>query len=184
MLNNKYLPYYQFSERHTIKIDAPKNRILAAIIELPPNEISFIFKLLFIIRSIPPKLLGRPYIGFRSNVPLIEQLEENGFALLDKNSQEIVLGVVLGSGKSKERVTTPVKDFMNPGKKGYGKVATNFFIKEEEGNVLLSTETRIFLRDKKTKRKFTLYWLVVYPGSALIRRLWLKAIKKRSESGI
>jgi len=27
-----------------------------------------------------------------------------------------------------------------------------------------------------------LYWRVIYPGSALIRRMWLRAIKKRAEA--
>jgi len=47
--------------------------------------------------------------------------------------------------------------------------------------VLLSTETRIYISDKKSKRRFAMYWMIVYPGSAGIRRIWLKAIKKRAE---
>lgn len=184
MLINEYIPYYQFSERHKINIRSSRDKILTAIIELPPNEISFVFRLLFYIRSIPPKILGRPYIGWCSNIPLIKQLVEKGFTLLEKTSREIVLGVVLRPGKFIGGETNPVNDFMNLHEKALGIVATNFFLKEKEGNVLLSTETRIFLSDKETKRKFSMYWLAVYPGSALIRRIWLKAIKKRSESGI
>ncbi|HYW41393.1 MAG TPA: hypothetical protein VE959_00970 [Bryobacteraceae bacterium] len=31
---------------------------------------------------------------------------------------------------------------------------------------------------------FAAYWRMIYPGSALIRRMWLRAIKRRAEGGI
>jgi hypothetical protein len=62
------------------------------------------------------------------------------------------------------------------------KVAVNFLV---EGNGRMSrviTETRIYALDKTARRKFALYWLLVRPGSALIRRDWLGAIRKRAEA--
>jgi hypothetical protein len=50
------------------------------------------------------------------------------------------------------------------------------------GVTLLTTETRIYATDSVSQRKFARYWSVVYPGSALIRRMWLRAIRKRSLS--
>jgi hypothetical protein len=35
--------------------------------------------------------------------------------------------------------------------------------------------------DDSARRKFARYWRVIYPGSALIRRMWLRAIKLRAE---
>jgi len=32
------------------------------------------------------------------------------------------------------------------------------------------------------RQRFQLYWRVIYPGSALIRRMWLRAIKQRAEA--
>ena len=43
------------------------------------------------------------------------------------------------------------------------------------------TETRIFTPDADVKRKFGAYWLIVHPGSAFIRRMWLAAIRRRAE---
>jgi hypothetical protein len=34
---------------------------------------------------------------------------------------------------------------------------------------------------EKARRNFRLYWFVIRPWSGLIRRLWLKAIKRRAE---
>ena len=79
MLIDEYLPDYHFSEKHTIDIVASKNQILKAIIDLSPNEISFIFQFLFFIRSIPPKILGRRYIGFSPNNPLFKTIRRERF---------------------------------------------------------------------------------------------------------
>ena len=45
------------------------------------------------------------------------------------------------------------------------------------------TETRIQATDAASERKFGLYWLFAQPGSALIRRVWLRAVRKRAEAG-
>ncbi len=181
MLLNKYLQYYHFSEKHEIKISASKENIVQAIIDLHPNEISFLFSTLFFIRSIPPKILGKNYIGFSPDTPLLKQLEEKGFKILEINDHEIVLGVIGQFGKLKKGEIYYIDDFINFNERESVKVATNFFLVEREDIVLLSTETRIYTTDKKSKRRFTVYWMIVYPGSALIRKIWLKAIKRRAE---
>ena len=60
----------------------------------------------------------------------------------------------------------------------------NFRI-EEAGpdGCVVTTETRVFTTDPSSRRKFGEYWRVIYPGSALIRRMWLQAIKRRAENG-
>jgi hypothetical protein len=45
---------------------------------------------------------------------------------------------------------------------------------------IVSTETRVFAGSAPTRRRFAAYWRVIYPGSALIRRMWLRAIERRS----
>jgi hypothetical protein len=49
---------------------------------------------------------------------------------------------------------------------------------------LLSTETRVFATDAATRRRFAAYWRVIYPGSALIRIEWLRAIRRRAEGPV
>jgi hypothetical protein len=51
----------------------------------------------------------------------------------------------------------------------------------ENGQTLLSTETRIRGNDKRSRRVFGCYWRIIYPGSAIIRRVWLDAIAARAE---
>jgi len=33
------------------------------------------------------------------------------------------------------------------------------------------------------RRRFAAYWRLIYPGSALIRRSWLRAIRQRATGG-
>jgi hypothetical protein len=182
MLIDKYLPEYHFFEKHTIEINATNEHILNAIIDLCPKEISFLFRLLFFIRSIPPKILRKNHFSFCLNSPLIMQLEEKGFKILETNNEEIVIGIINQNRKIKKEELSQKDDFINFRGKESAKIATNFFLVESKGKVIVSTETRIYTTDLKVKRKFAMYWMIVYPGSALIRKIWLKAIKKRAES--
>jgi hypothetical protein len=47
---------------------------------------------------------------------------------------------------------------------------------------IVTTETRIYATDASAQRRLALYWRVIYPGSALIRRMWLRAVAHRAES--
>jgi hypothetical protein len=46
----------------------------------------------------------------------------------------------------------------------------------------LATETRVYSADSAARRRFHLYWLVVGPFSALIRRRWLAAARRAAEA--
>ncbi len=47
---------------------------------------------------------------------------------------------------------------------------------------LLTTETRVYATGAPSRRRFARYWRVIYPGSSLIRIMWLRAIEKRATS--
>jgi len=58
----------------------------------------------------------------------------------------------------------------------------NFHVTDEGGGVSrLVTQTRVAASDARAERRFAAYWRVIYPGSAFIRRMWLRAIKARAE---
>ena len=46
---------------------------------------------------------------------------------------------------------------------------------------VVTTETRVFATDEATRKKFALYWWTIRLGSGLIRRMWLRAIRRRAE---
>ena len=65
---------------------------------------------------------------------------------------------------------------------GFAPAAINFRLEDAgKGETLLTTETRVYATDESTRKKFAAYWRVIYPGSALIRVMWLRSIKHRAE---
>ena len=61
----------------------------------------------------------------------------------------------------------------------------NFRMEDEGGGwTRLTTETRIYATDASARRRFAAYWRLIYPGSALIRRTWLRAIRERAEGPV
>ena len=49
------------------------------------------------------------------------------------------------------------------------------------GNSTISTETRVYADDAAAIHRFAIYWRLIHPGSDIIRRMWLRAIKERAE---
>ncbi len=65
---------------------------------------------------------------------------------------------------------------------GFAKATMNFRLEDAGSQAsVLTTETRVHATDAPTRRRFAAYWRVIYPGSSLIRRMWLRAIKLRAE---
>ena len=65
---------------------------------------------------------------------------------------------------------------------GYVKVAFNIRVEPYgSGRSLITTETRTAATDPASLRRFSRYWLLVGPISALIRRLTLRIVKSDAE---
>ena len=64
---------------------------------------------------------------------------------------------------------------------GWAKATMNFLIEPRRAGCVVTTETRVHATDARTRRRFRAYWTLIYPGSTLIRRMWLRAIKRRAE---
>ena len=63
------------------------------------------------------------------------------------------------------------------------KIVMNFRIQEvDAAHCRLTTETRVYAAGTHVLRGFATYWRMIYPGSSLIRREWLRAIKLRAEA--
>lgn len=74
-------------------------------------------------------------------------------------------------------------EFLTANPPGYAKAVMNFVIYRKHGSdgIRLRTETRIYIPDPGARRRFAAYWRIIYPGSAVIRIAWLRAIKRRAE---
>jgi hypothetical protein len=79
------------------------------------------------------------------------------------------------------RVSTP-QEFLAFKTPGYVKVAFNMrWMDEGGGYTRITTETRCAGTSEEANRSFATYWRVIYPGSAIIRRVWLDAIVRLAE---
>ncbi len=86
----------------------------------------------------------------------------------------LVLGLV---GKPWRGELGRADDFAAFAEPGAVRVATDVTVSDG----LLRTETRIAATDAPARRRFRAYWLLIRPGSGLIRREWLRAIARRIE---
>ena len=181
---DQFVPVYQFNEFHSIRIAADKERVYQAIKSVTADEILFFQTLIWMRR------FGRPgpesILNPGKNAPLLDVATRTSFILLaDIPSHEIVIGMLVGAPpgwKPKGTRATP-EDFKALRAPGFVPAALNFRIEDDgPGACILTTETRVYAADPASRRRFAAYWRVIYPGSALIRRMWLRAIKLRATS--
>jgi|WetSurMetagenome_2_1015567.scaffolds.fasta_scaffold67224_1 hypothetical protein len=182
---DKFMPDYEFHEIHTVTIQASPQRVFSAIKELTGADISPLVSLLMQVRNLPGRLTKRADFGSFQNGTFLEQMFKNGFIpLAEQPGREIVFGLV---GQFWKPVLEKVPAIAGPqaflafDDPAYARVAANLFVDEVDGGVRCSTETRIHASDPSTRRKFALYWRIISMGSAVIRVLWLRAIKRKAE---
>lgn len=193
MLLNDFLPIYHFNEVHDIVVEASPSCVLRSVRELTPQELSPVFHILFAIRSFPERLFGKSGIQFARTKPLLEQMFAKDFVLLaDEPDCELVFGMLVPGqiGRfwkpSVEAASQPtcVRTFVEFDHPDYVKVVANFLVESASAeSARVSTESRMQALSPGARKSFATYWRLIYPGSALIRRVWLKAIKRRAERG-
>ncbi len=179
-----FFPVFQFNERHSARVQAPCDRVYAAVKGVKADEILF-FRALTSIRrfgrSGPENILNPP-----EQPPLLDVATRTSFLLLSEEpGREIVVGtIVLAPHDKRFRSHLSPEQFRDLDAPGFAKGTMNFLFESESENAcLLTTETRVYATDASARRRFAAYWRVIYPGSALIRRMWLRAAKLRAEAG-
>jgi hypothetical protein len=182
---DEFLPDHDAGELHSTRVAAPPHRVLAAVRELTSREVPLLVGLMA-LRTLPAVLLRRRPLRLRRDLgrPILGQAVRGGFVVLAERPDELVLGVVgrfWTSDGGLERIeAADFADFEAP---GFAKAVMNFHARAADGGTLLTTETRIRGTDEDARRRFRRYWRVVMPGSALIRRAWLRAVRRRAERG-
>ena len=161
------LPDFHARERHAIDVAAPPERVFAAIREVTLGEMPFVRVLV--------RLRG---IRAAADTPLLPQMQRRFTTAVEEPDRELVLAAI-GQPWKLRRAESPQADFRAFAAPGYAKMALSLRF----DGAVLSTETRVLLTDAVARRRFRLYWLVIRPFSGLTRRLWLRAIKRRAESG-
>jgi hypothetical protein len=157
---DRLMPQFQFSERHAIHVGAPPERVYRAIRAVTAGDIRF-FRTLTAIRR-----LGRPLppgiLNASPNEPILDLATRTSFRwLADDPLHELVVGTRVG------RDTDATMNFL--------------ITPDGRGGSNLSTETRVHAATDSAARRFAVYWRIIRPGSDIIRRSWLRAVKRRAE---
>ncbi|HEX9254982.1 MAG TPA: hypothetical protein VF938_05530 [Candidatus Angelobacter sp.] len=190
---DQFLPAWQFNEFHSVRIAAPKEKVYNALKQVTAEEILFFHTLVWLRR------LGRPgpesILNPPPNMPLLEVATKTTFIVLSEEpNQEIVVGALVAAPRGwrprGERTPEAFKALLASQQPGFALAAMNFRLEDcdtpanQAGGpcTLLTTETRVYAMDAASRRAFARYWRMIYPGSSLIRRMWLRAIKKRVEA--
>jgi hypothetical protein len=183
---DRYLSSYNFHEFHTTRVNAPREAVYHAVLEVTADEIRW-FKPLMAIRTFPAWLF-RKRSPRPTSLPILEVATRASFFYLAKEPpREIVVGTVgqfwkLAGGTPPPGPKSP-EAFVALDDSSYAKAVMNFVIEDSGGGTtLLTTETRILAPEGEARRRFAAYWRLIYPGSSLIRVGWLEGIKRRAEA--
>lgn len=179
-----FLPEYQTFEIHETRTAAPLARVAEAMsqvsdVDLPGAVLLTWLRALAHGEFIPP--VADP-------APIFQTMARpgSGFIVLDdSNRAELVFGMICRpwTNEAPPYVNGP-EAFLAFSKPGYVRVAFDFrAVQESAGVVKIATETRILGNDVASRKSFSWYWRLIYPGSAIIRRLILDAIVERAEAG-
>jgi hypothetical protein len=180
---DEFVPVYQFAEFHSTPVAASREQTYQAIKNVTAGEI-LLFRTLTSMRRFgrpgPESILNAP-----ERLPLLDVATRTGFLLLAEDpGREIVVGtaVIAPRGWRPKNRPTP-EGFKRLHEPGFALAAMNFRV-EDAGpdSSRVTTETRVYATDPGSRRVFARYWRVIYPGSALIRRMWLRAIRLRAEA--
>ncbi|HEY2739418.1 MAG TPA: hypothetical protein VGK45_13505 [Thermoanaerobaculia bacterium] len=181
---DEIIPVYQFSEFHECRVQASPARVHDAVWAVTAGDIR-LFHALTWIRS--PHLPGRggrkSILNAPAETPILKVATSSGFLLLADEPGEIVVGSLVIAPHQSGVILAGPQDFAALDAPGFAKAVMNFHIEDEGGGwTRLTTETRVDATDPSTRRRFAAYWRLIYPGSALIRREWLRAIRERAGS--
>jgi hypothetical protein len=180
---DEFLPAYDVNEVHSTRVAAPPDRVMAAVREVTSREVPLVV-VLMALRTLPAMLLRRRPFRLRRDLgrPVLAQATRGGFVVLAERPDELVLGLV-GRFWTSDGGVFGIEggDFVAFDAPGFAKAVMDFRAQGVDGGTVLTTETRIRGTDEEARRRFRRYWRVVMPGSALIRRAWLRAVRKRAE---
>ncbi|NVN86608.1 MAG: hypothetical protein HXX15_11030 [Rhodopseudomonas sp.] len=180
-LLDKFLPRYQFSERHHIKVRCGPGELLDVIQEFRPPKDGF-SELAMAVRQLPARLL---HWLAPARVPRPSPFTLDSFTPLARDGdREIVAGLIGRFWRADFGlcVVDGAAGFLacNPAKTS--KLAIGFSTEQIGAVTVLTTETRVYCPDRYSLTMFFPYWLAIRPVSGMLRRRALGTVRRLAES--
>ncbi len=179
---DRVAPTYQFNEIHRTTVRATPERAYRAIKEVTASEILFFRELTWLRRlgrRGPESILSAP-----QRQPLLDLATRTSFITLADSPREVVVGtVVIAPLGARARPVNADEFAALAARPGHALATMNFVVTPRaDGSCEVSTETRVYATDDAARRRFAAYWRLINLGSAFIRIMWLRAIKRRAEA--
>ena len=171
MLQDKYLPSFHFSEKHSLVIHSSPAKIFPFVQSLDVGG-SSIIRMLFWLRGIPASMMS------------LNGLAKGKFIILEElPTEELIIGLIGRFWKpSGDLQHFDPAEFTSLNPPGCAKASWSFQLIPYKDSTLLETETRIYCTTESSRKDFSKYWFVVKPFSGLIRKEMLKSIKQKAEA--
>jgi hypothetical protein len=179
-LMEKFLPHYQFSERHQTTVQCGPGELLDIVQSFEPPQ-DRLTEIVMFARQLPARLLR--WVA-RSQVPPPAPFTLANFIPLARDGdREIVAGLV---GKFWRPdfgllVIGNPSEFLACNPPRTAKLVIGFLAEQVGGATLLTTETRVYCPDRYSLIMFAPYWVVIRPVSGLLRRRALGSIRRIAE---
>lgn len=180
------LPDFSFNEYHEVSIQASPEKIKQVLQVIGVKDIPAA-RLLMKIRGIADEEVDLSDRASNNSVgsDTISTPDFNFFVVApDEWITVMILKSVIVSNNANKPAPPEIstlEQFVSFNEPGYVKVAVNFrFNRITDKETMLTTETRNNGITRKDNRTFGYYWRIIYPGSAIIRRVWLDTVKKKA----
>jgi hypothetical protein len=176
------MPQYEFVEHHQIRVHAPPDRAYSALQAVTVDELAAYPMLMTVRNAAMGRRWSRPEGPSRAIIAVFSD-PHSGYMLIQQNDREMVFG---GIGRVRSPGETPalssVAAFVSFDQPGYAKVAFNLKVDDAGDDwTTVSTETRLHALDPDSRRATAVYWRLIYPGSGMLRTMWLQAARNRAE---
>jgi hypothetical protein len=179
------MPEYSFNEFHKVQIRASSEKVKQTLQVTGVKDIP-VAHLLMKIRGIADVDLDDRAANNKAGSDTISTPDFNFFVVAPDEFITIMIlkSVIITNNANKPappEIST-LGQYISFNEPGYVKVAMNFrFFSTDNKKTILTTETRVNGITHNDSRVFGYYWRIIYPGSAIIRRVWLNTIKKKAE---
>jgi hypothetical protein len=164
------MPDYHFRERHSRIIDASPDSVWDALTSVTLNDLA-VTRVLAAVRG----MKGPRSRGLFDNSGPVRMFET------------VAPLYVIGGNVARPWQPRPskadvssIEEFSGFTEPGWVKYLADFRVRPVDGGVEVSTETRGYSTDPRSRRLFACYWAVIRPWSGLIRRDMLAAVARLS----
>ena len=176
------MPRFDTRSQHAIEVDAPAQRVFAAVEAVTVKDVRFLRELEF-IRAVPGLAATGRLVVPKPDAPLVLSFTRGAVLLGARPPEEVLVGAIGRfwrlAGNEPVAFGSP-EEFLAFTKPGFAKAVVGFRLDPGGGEILVTTETRFVATDDATRRLMRHYWRIIRPGSNLIRTEWLRAIRRRA----